>query len=202
MSSGPNIETDIVIELLEIYINSILFARQLYPAGIFRQRRAYNIPVWISIFKPLNDYLAKTLRAARELKHRRKLHKVELLILKDEPETSLESYVFELEDHEFSLNTDENLLDLEEQIRKSLLNLDCRLKGLKKLPSDTTFKIMLYTTESAFAGLGNNPRMQSFPLVKETSQDLAPKLHRTNTQLLPVSHTPNVGLQLYVEEYL
>ncbi|XP_062553860.1 DNA polymerase zeta subunit 2 [Armigeres subalbatus] len=203
--SGPTLETDVVIELLEIYINSILFARQLYPAGIFRARRAYNIPVRISIFKPLNEYLARTLRAARELKHRRKLHKVELVVCRDDPVTAtLESYVFEVEDREFSLETDENLMELEEQIRKSLLNLDCRLRGLRKLPSDATFKVLLHTTEAAHVELGNNVKFQGFPMAKDntTEEQLQLGMQKTNTQLLPVSHTPTVGIQLYVEEYL
>ncbi|EAT34450.1 AAEL013310-PA [Aedes aegypti] len=202
---NPSLETDIVIELVEIYINTILFARQLYPAGIFRERRAYNIPVHVSIFKPLNEYLARTLRAARELKHRRKLHKVELTIFREESTltTPLESYVFELEDRDFSLETDDNLMVLEEQIRKSLLNLDGRLKGLKKLPSDATFKVLLHTTEAAYVGLGNNSSLQGFPLVKETSQeDVKLGMQKASTQLLPVSHTPTVGVQLYVEDYL
>ncbi|KXJ79451.1 hypothetical protein RP20_CCG000924, partial [Aedes albopictus] len=199
-------ETDIVIELVEIYINTILFARQLYPAGIFRERRAYNIPIHISIFKPLNEYLARTLRAARELKNRRKLHKIELVVFREEPPaaTTLESYVFELEDRDFSLQSDENLLELEEQIRKSLLSLDGRLKALKKLPSNATFKVLLHTTEAAYVALGNCSSLQKFPLVKDASQEER-KLgvqQQSSVQLLPVSHTPTVGVQLYVEEYL
>lgn len=195
-----------MIELVEIYINTILFARQLYPAGIFRERRAYNIPVHISIFKPLNEYLARTLRAARELKNRRKLHKIELVVFREEPPaaTTLESYVFELEDRDFSLQSDDNLLELEEQIRKSLLSLDGRLKALKKLPSDATFKVLLHTTEAAYVALGNCSSLQKFPLVKDASQEER-KLgvqQQSSVQLLPVSHTPTVGVQLYVEEYL
>ncbi|XP_062715020.1 DNA polymerase zeta subunit 2 [Aedes albopictus] len=203
---NASLETDIVIELVEIYINTILFARQLYPAGIFRERRAYNIPVHISIFKPLNEYLARTLRAARELKNRRKLHKIELVVFREEPPaaTTLESYVFELEDRDFSLQSDDNLLELEEQIRKSLLSLDGRLKALKKLPSDATFKVLLHTTEAAYVALGNCSSLQKFPLVKDASQEER-KLgvqQQSSVQLLPVSHTPTVGVQLYVEEYL
>lgn len=203
---NASLETDIVIELVEIYMNTILFARQLYPAGIFRERRAYNIPVHISIFKPLNEYLARTLRAARELKNRRKLHKIELVVFREEPPaaTTLESYVFELEDRDFSLQSDENLLELEEQIRKSLLSLDGRLKALKKLPSDVTFKVLLHTTEAAYVALGNCSSLQKFPLVKDASQEER-KLgvqQQSSVQLLPVSHTPTVGVQLYVEEYL
>uniref|UniRef100_A0A8D8MG83 Mitotic spindle assembly checkpoint protein MAD2B n=1 Tax=Culex pipiens TaxID=7175 RepID=A0A8D8MG83_CULPI len=194
-----DVETDTILELLEIFIHSILFARELYPAAIFRPRRAYNIPVQVSIFKPLNDYLEKTLRAARELKRQRKLHKVELLVYKEESAGHLESYVLELEDREFRLESDEHMIQLEEQIRRSLLNLDRQLKALRRLPSAATFKILLHTTEAAFVRLGNDPRLQGAPFVQEAGQDAG---HRTNTQLLPVSHTATVGVQLYVEEYL
>uniref|UniRef100_A0A1Q3EYS3 Putative mitotic spindle checkpoint protein n=1 Tax=Culex tarsalis TaxID=7177 RepID=A0A1Q3EYS3_CULTA len=194
-----DVETDTIIELLEIFIHSILFARELYPAAVFRPRRAYNIPVQISIFKPLNDYLEKSLRAARELKRQRKLHKVELLVYKDDSAGLLESYVLELEDREFSLESDEHMIQLEEQIRRSLLNLDRQLKALRKLPSAATFKILLHTTKAAFVRLGNDPRLQSAPFVQDAGQEVG---HKTNTQLLPVSHTTTVGMQFYVEEYL
>ncbi|XP_055639821.1 DNA polymerase zeta subunit 2 [Toxorhynchites rutilus septentrionalis] len=197
-TKDTSLETDIIIELLEIYINSILFARELYPAAIFRERKAYNIPLRISIFKPLNEYLEKTLLTARELKQLHKLTKVEILIYKDET-ICLESYVFELEDREFPLETDDHSIELEAQVRKSLLNLDSQLKGLRKLPSDATFKVLLHTTEAAFARIEHDPQLQNYPFVQETSQELK---HTTNTQLLPVSHTTTVGIQLYVEEYL
>ncbi|XP_058823699.1 DNA polymerase zeta subunit 2 [Topomyia yanbarensis] len=193
-----NLETDIIIELLEIYINTILYAREIYPPEIFRERKAYNIPVHISILKPLNEYLGKTLQAARELKRQRKLNKVEILVYKHDA-SHLESYVFELEDREFALETDEHLIELEEQIRISLLNLDGQLKTLRKLPSNATFKVLLHTTEAAFVRLENSSKLENYSFVQETEQNQG---HKSNTQLLPVSHTASVGIQLYVEEYL
>ncbi|XP_058450662.1 DNA polymerase zeta subunit 2 [Malaya genurostris] len=193
-----DLETDIIIELIEIYINTILFARKIYPSEIFRERKAYNIPVHISILKPLNEYLEKTLQAARDLKRQRKLSKVEILVYKNET-CHLESYTFELEECEFALETDEHLMELEEQIRKSLLSLDGQLKILRKLPSDTTFKVLLHTTEAAFVRLENTAKLRDHSFVRETRQKYEQK---TNTQLLPVSHTASVGIQLYVEEYL
>lgn len=118
---------------------------------------------------------------------------------KEESTGHLESYVMELEDREFRHESDEHMIQLEEQIRRSLLNLDRQLKALRKLPSAATFKILLHTTEAAFVRLGNDPRLQGAPFVQEAGQDAG---HRTNTQLLPVSHTATVGVQLYVEEYL
>lgn len=50
-------ENDLFLEMLEVYINSILYVRELYPAAIFRKRRVYNTSAYISIFPPLNQYL-------------------------------------------------------------------------------------------------------------------------------------------------
>ncbi|XP_055545328.1 DNA polymerase zeta subunit 2 [Wyeomyia smithii] len=191
-------ETDIIIELMEIYMNMILFGRELYPPAIFRERKAYNIPVRVSIFKPLNEYMEKTFLVARELKRQKKLSKVELQVSKDETCDCLESYVFELEDRDFTLETDEHLIELEEQIRKSLLNLNSQLKALKKLPSNATFRVLLHTTEAAFIRIENNPKLQKHPFVQQST---GARTAKCNIQLLPVSHTPTVGIQFYVEQY-
>ncbi|XP_053696192.1 DNA polymerase zeta subunit 2 [Sabethes cyaneus] len=201
MSSNneTNYETDIIIELLEIYMNMILFGRELYPPAVFRERKAYNVPIRVSIFKPLNDYMEKTLLIARELKRQKKLSKVELLVYKDDADDYLESYVFELDHRDFALETDEHLIELEAQVRKSLLNLNGQLKALNKLPSNATFKVLLHTIEAAFARIENNPKLQKHPFVQQIER---PQASKCSIQLLPVSHTATVGIQFYVEQYV
>lgn len=40
----------VLIELLEISIHCILYARKIYPEGIFELKKKYNVPVHVSIF--------------------------------------------------------------------------------------------------------------------------------------------------------
>ncbi|KFB40830.1 AGAP001326-PA-like protein [Anopheles sinensis] len=188
------------MEMVEIYVNAILYKRNLYPEAIFRARKAYNIPVYMSIYKTLNEYIEKTLRAARELNRTHKLRRLEVLIYHDE-EKPKESYVFDFDRKGFALEKDQCMLAFEEELRSSLLALDSRMKDLKPLPADddVRFKIVLHTTESAFVKIGSDPRLQSFPFVKNNAVEEA--MEKSKIQLLPVLHTSSVGIQVYVEEY-
>uniref|UniRef100_A0AAG5CYK6 HORMA domain-containing protein n=1 Tax=Anopheles atroparvus TaxID=41427 RepID=A0AAG5CYK6_ANOAO len=198
--AAENLENDVIIEMMEIYINAILYKRGLYPEAIFRARKAYNIPVYISIYKSLNEYIERTLLAARELKRNRKLDRLEVLIYHSEEKPN-ESYVFDFEHKGLALEDDQSMIAFEEELRKSLLALDSRMKDLKPLPTDADarFKIVLHTTESSFVKIGSNPRLQSFPFVKDTAAEDV--MEKSKIQLLPVLHTSNVGIQIFVEEY-
>ncbi|XP_053671625.1 DNA polymerase zeta subunit 2 [Anopheles nili] len=193
-------EIDVVIEMMEIYINSILYKRKLYPEALFRIRKAYNIPVYISIYKNLNVYIANTLQAVRELLSERKVSKLEVIVYQDQSHP-MESYVFKLNYSHMRLEEDENMRVFEEELRKSLLSLDARMKDLKDLPeeSDVKFKIVLHTTESAFVKIGTDPRLQNFPFVKESIVSTANEMAKI--ELLPVLQTSRVGVNVFVEEY-
>uniref|UniRef100_A0A182P9L6 HORMA domain-containing protein n=1 Tax=Anopheles epiroticus TaxID=199890 RepID=A0A182P9L6_9DIPT len=153
-------EVDVVIEMMEIYINSILYKRKLYPEAIFRIRKAYNIPVYVSIYSALNDYIAQTLKAAREMLRNRKIRRMEMIIFED-PDNPMESYVFNLQYLGLVMENDENMSAFEEELRQSLLSLDARMKNLNRLPEskDVKFKILLHTTESAYVRIGNDPHL-------------------------------------------
>ncbi|XP_050071152.1 DNA polymerase zeta subunit 2 [Anopheles maculipalpis] len=201
-SAADKREIDVIVEMMEIYINSILYKRKLYPEAIFRIRKAYNMPVYISIYTALNDYIAQTLRAARELITNRKMRRLEVIIFKEQ-ENPLESYVFELnyDGTASGLASDENLSAFEEELRKSLLSLDARMRDLKKLTEsvDLKFKILLHTTQSAYVKLGADARLQSFPFVQEKT--VADVDEMSKIQLLPVLQTSCVGVNVFVEEY-
>uniref|UniRef100_A0A182U6J5 HORMA domain-containing protein n=1 Tax=Anopheles melas TaxID=34690 RepID=A0A182U6J5_9DIPT len=193
-------EIDVIVEMMEIYINSILYKRKLYPEAIFRIRKAYNIPVYISIYSALNDYIAQTLKAVREMLRNRKVRRLEV-ILYEEEDNPLESYVFNLDYQRLARESDENMSAFEEELRQSLLALDARMKNLKRLPedADVKFKILLHTTESAYVRIGNDPRLQNFPFVKEVAVQEADE--KSRIELLPVLQTSCVGVNVFVEEY-
>ncbi|XP_053667366.1 DNA polymerase zeta subunit 2 [Anopheles marshallii] len=193
-------EIDVIIEMMEIYINSILYKRKLYPEAIFRIRKAYNIPVYISIYTALNDYIAQTLKAARELIRNGKMRRLEVVIFKEQ-DNPLESYVFDLNYGGTVSEKDENMSVFEEELRKSLLALDARMKDLKSVSDNAVlkFKILLHTTKLAYVKIGNNPRLQSFPFVQETVVQEADE--KCKIELLPVLQTSRVGINVFVEQY-
>lgn len=167
-------ESDLFLEMLEVYINSILYLREVYPAAIFRKRRVYSSTAFISIFPALNDYLLNTLKTAQALKAQNKLFQVELIIYQKEfdlfgtpeDEEVLERYVFRMENDE---NSGKDITDLplyilqfEEQLRKGLIDLDKTAKHLKRLdPQYVGFRIHLETTQAAFVDIVNKDNSKS-----------------------------------------
>lgn len=73
-----NIETDLLVEMLEVFTHNILFLRRAYPLGIFQKRRMYNCTVHRARFPSLNEYIANALRAARFLHQNDMLQKYEI----------------------------------------------------------------------------------------------------------------------------
>lgn len=147
------------MEALEVFINHIIYVRDIYPSQIFKKRRIYNTPVYVSIYPPLNTYLYKVLRTSRELLKSGELECIEILLYRDECK-ELERYKFKLKLEKFQGNEDEFLMDFEEQVRNSLSLLAERLKGLEKLPSDAKFRILVHTTHAAFIRLTHNSHYQ------------------------------------------
>lgn len=162
--------------MLEVFINTILYIREVYPAGIFRRRKMYNTVVYVSIYPALNEYLVKILTTVQLLKKAKKLHKVELIIYKTEnknqlpcTETILEKFVFEVEASPTPISTkvgstsmlddrwthDKYLIEFEEEIRKSLIQFDQIAKNLDRLVNceNVNFRIKLETTEAGFVEL-------------------------------------------------
>lgn len=132
----------------------------MYPNQIFKKRRVYNAPVYVSNYPPLNTYLYKALKACKELLKSNELERLEILFYKDDS-TEYERYKFDIKSLESNTaNADEFLMDFEEQIRSSLCRLSERMKCLEKLPSDAKFRILIYTTHSTFIKLTHNSNYQ------------------------------------------
>lgn len=131
----------------------------MYPSQIFKKRRVYNAPVYVSIYPPLNTYLYKTLKTCKELLKSSELERLEILFYKDENQ-EYERYKFDIKGVNTIANEDEFLIDFEEQLRSSLSRLSERMKCLQKLPSDAKFRILIYTTHSTFIKLTHNSNYQ------------------------------------------
>lgn len=166
---------DLFIEMLDVFFNSILYLRDVYPSAIFRRRRIYSTAIYASIYPPLNEYLEKILKTALELKTERKLRKVELIIFREEQsifddvddDDIIEKYVFQVEEKEESRTQDianlpEYLLKFEDDLRQALAQLNYVLKNMKPLQSaECSFRIELETTEKAFVELVNRTNSQA-----------------------------------------
>lgn len=203
------------METVEVFINHILYTRDVYPSQIFKRRRIYNTPVYISIYPPLNTYLYKVLRTIRELLKTGELEGVELLLYRDNIHV-YERYMFKLKSMtEGASSEDEFLMDYEEQLRSSLYTLAERVKVLEKLPTDCKFKAIIYTTQAGFVRLSHNPHYQvlfkntmivfiliaiiflkDFPWLRH---DLKCSESKQEISLLPLTSLKSVGLCLTAE---
>lgn len=162
--------------MLEVFINTILYVREVYPAAIFRKRKMYSTAVFASIYPKLNEYVVKVLTTAHNLKKQNKLIKLELVIYKScagqntfrDHEQILEKYVFEVDSEatkdwknsDSTRSPDQYLIEFEEDVRTALLQFEKMAKTLKRLDcaadgEDCSFRIELVTTESAFIELTN-----------------------------------------------
>lgn len=155
--------------MIEVLIHSILYVRDIYPIGIFKKGQIYSKVIYQSIYPPLNEYIGNVLSTARQLKRLKQLYKIELQIYQDDANNSMnviENYVFEIKqlDDVFQINNkldDKYLIEFEENVRIILLNLDDKMKQLKKLPTGgAKFKINLQTTQSNFVKLTNNNELE------------------------------------------
>lgn len=197
-----------MIEWLEVFINSILYIRNVYPESIFRKRRIYNIPVNASIFPPVNDYIRSVLQSARYLLTEDKLFRLEVLIYKNTNEKdqtkqeTIESYCCEF----LTLTKDDRdsyLFDFEDNVKSALLFLEERVKNLPRLPRTCRFKILLQTTRAAFIQLTNQNELCDFLWYREDAEIGATGtgINESKVQILPLTKIDKMGIQMFVEKH-
>lgn len=158
--------SDILVEFLEVAINSILFYRGMYPETIFVLKRKFGISVNISIYPQLNDYITECLRSLRELIQLKRLKRIGILF-SDEQSNPIEQFVFNILHLKTDVTTEEVLetsdpyfIKLQELMRAFILKLSVLDTSLKRLQDNCTFKMLAYTTESAMISVFENPVLQ------------------------------------------
>lgn len=158
-------DEDLIVEMLEVFINNILYVRRAYPNAIFQRQKMYNTLVYTSIYPPLNEYISNVLKSALALMKSKQLKKLEIVFY-IEQNIKLETFIFEFENLQsiidMSLTMDEyyNLSEFEEKMRSLLLTLDNKCKNLQNLPSKFNFKINLHTTQAGFVKITDNVKLQ------------------------------------------
>lgn len=110
----------VLIELIEVSIHCILYARKIYPEGIFELKKKYNVPVHvrlffnncsefdhmifqISIYPKLNSYINGTLSAVKSLLKLKKLCKLDVCFY-NKIGVAVERFVFNIRNVELELN--------------------------------------------------------------------------------------------------
>nr|XP_016938400.2 mitotic spindle assembly checkpoint protein MAD2B [Drosophila suzukii] len=187
-------EADIVVEAIEVLVNHILYVRGIYPAHIFKKKRMYNTPVFVSIFPPLNNYLTGVLRSAQELLRRRELQCLELIVYQKESE-QLESYKMSTVPPGDGQLADDHLMEFEQKMRSAIYQIAERMNQVRKFPAGSCqFKIHLHTTQEAFIRLSHESQYQEFPWLQAQNQE--PQSPFETVSLLPLAMVETVGLKM------
>lgn len=195
---------DVILEFLDIFIHTVLYVRKIYPEAIFRRRRIYNIPVFVSIFPPVNDYIRQVLQSARYLLKEEKLFRLELSIYRDVNddgeyrEQQMENYCCAISKLT-KQSRDSYLFHFEDNVKKALLLLEERVKPLPRLSKRCRFKLMLETTQSAYYGMMNQNALCDFLWFREDTEDVIDATNEEKIQILPVTNINQIGLEVHVE---
>lgn len=158
-------EADIYfLEFLEVVIYQFLYLRAIYPSQIFRKQKvmrlirlifsnlhisllqAFGLPVHISIYPPLNNYIRSALQEMMTLLNDNRLNKLELrLHNKDE---IFERLVVSI-DQSVSYDDIENVFW--DEFRSYLHSLDAQCKTLEKPSKESQFRIFLHAKAYSFS---------------------------------------------------
>lgn len=160
------------MEIMEVCIHTILYLRSIYPYQVFRKRKVFNIPVYLSVYPKLNKYISDMMLYAKDLLAVNRLSRVIISVYEcsDTHGTvvgDLEHYVLapRLCDNEQPIDktVDEYRLDLEQNGRDAIAYFDENLKDYKSLAGhNAIFKIFLETTETAYIDIcqGSAPHVK------------------------------------------
>lgn len=161
-----SMKDDLFIEMLDVFIQSILYVRGVYPKGIFRKRKIFNTASYVVIHPDICSYLKNVLETARKLKATNSLRSAQLILFCEEEilfgtpkEEILEKYTFHVAtDGGTAADTTDELrryvLKFEDQVRTGLILLNSNTKELPALMSDSSsFRVHLDTNDKAFLEL-------------------------------------------------
>lgn len=190
---------EVLLEFLEVCFNSILFNRKVYPETIFVLKKKYNIPVHISIYPDLNQYIFEILSAVKNLYVANELKTISFCIL-NEDLVPVEKYNFSFESQFGSASTTskDTLVDFSE-IYDSFRSFCLKLSVLNcslKCTENTSFKIYVETKGTSQETIYKDPHFENFPWIPaDTTND------KNETELIPLKtiSVGSINLQLYVE---
>ncbi|KAE9540916.1 hypothetical protein AGLY_004161 [Aphis glycines] len=192
----------VLLELLEVSIHCILYARKVYPEGIFELKKKYSVPVHVSIYPELNSYINGTLNAVKSLLKLKKLCKLDVCFY-NKIGVIVERFVFNIRNVELELNLsdfsnirDPYLIKLEQMLRAFCLKLTVCDSFLKPLPPNCTFQIHIHTTETNSIEIQKDT--EEFPLIPCEKSDTI----LTSPAIVPLRSIDceHLNLEIYAEE--
>ncbi|XP_050436566.1 mitotic spindle assembly checkpoint protein MAD2B [Adelges cooleyi] len=192
----------VLIELLEVSIHCIVYARKIYPEGIFELKKKYNVPVHISIYPELNTYINSSLNAVKSLLKLKKLNQIDVCFY-NRIGRAVERFVFNIHRIELDLDLsdipnlrDPYLIQLEQMLRALCLKLIVCDTMLNPLPSGCTFLIHIHTTETASVDIQKHT--EDFPLIP--SEDKATTIYSPVIVPLRNIDCEHLKIEIYAEE--
>ncbi|XP_050538883.1 mitotic spindle assembly checkpoint protein MAD2B isoform X2 [Daktulosphaira vitifoliae] len=169
----------VFIELLEVSIHCILYARKIYPEGIFELKKKYNVPVHVKKLRQVDICFYNRFGKAIE-RFVINIHKIEL----------------ELDFSDIQNLRDPYLVKLEQMLRALCLKLTVCDSMLNPLPSECTFLIHVHTTETA--SIEVQKHTEGFPLIP--SEDKLTQLNSPSIIPMRSIECEYLKLEIYVEE--
>lgn len=195
-----SVMTNILCEFLEVAVHLILYVREVYPAGIFKKRKKYNVPVQMSCHPELNQYIQDVLHSIKPCLEKGEVERICVAVI-DKEFRPLERFVFEIGSHDenHSLRTDDRyLLNTESALRGFLLKISVCDAVLKANPPDCRFTILVYTKQSAVLNMQRDDKAQTFPWLHVDGEEET----ADNPSIIPLKSTSSglLKMQLFVEE--
>ncbi|KAL5013822.1 hypothetical protein ScPMuIL_008092 [Solemya velum] len=165
LKGNTKISADILSEFLETAIHCILYARELYPTGVFSKRKKYNVPVQICMHPDVSLYVTNVVEGVKEFLQNQETDRVSVVILssRDEP---IEKFVFEIGEPDRNSGDDKYLYRLEQSLRGFVLKLNLCGAVLSPLPDDCTWTVQLHTQESSAQKHVHSQVEKDFPWIE------------------------------------
>ncbi|XP_077253369.1 DNA-binding HORMA family protein [Tasmannia lanceolata] len=132
--------TRVLVEFLEVAINSIVFLKGVYPSGAFERRRYMNVVVQSACHPELRDYIHSAISALHPFILKGLVERV-AVIFYDKEHIPTERFVFKLSMN-YKSKVEEK--DLEFALRSFLIKLSVAAPVTRSLPPDCRWEITSY----------------------------------------------------------
>ncbi|OVA02169.1 DNA-binding HORMA [Macleaya cordata] len=139
---GGGDTTRILVEFLEVAINTIVFLKGVYPSGAFERRRYMNVVVQRARHPQLKDYIHSSVKALQPFIQKGLVERVAVIFFNNES-IPAERFVFKFIVNKF-YGSDVEAASLEFSLRSFLVKLLVSEPFTKVLPSDCRWEITAY----------------------------------------------------------
>lgn len=192
---------NLILEFLEVAIHCILYSRKLYPDGIFTLKKKYGVPIHVSMYPDLNDYIFESLKAVKDVLLKNELKQIDIYFY-NRLAKPIERFIFKINNLQQNIKDIENqdlyLLKLKELFRSFCLKLSINNSYMTPLPEDANFKIAIHASENASTSLSEDPQYQKFPWIEAEKVDIV----IDNAKLIPLRTIEHnlFNIHIYTEE--